>query len=806
MKRIYIYKYLLVTLTASISLIKGVSQEITVGYPVKRSQFPFTMGEMTNPSGETLTCDTKSFILNGHPIIPVMGEMHYLRYEPEEWKQELLKMKAGGITIVATYAFWIYHEEEKDVFDWNRRHDIRRFAKECQETGLLLMLRCGPFCHGEVRNGGLPDWIVDGNYKIRSTDPDFMERVKIWYANLHSQLEGLLWKDGGPVIGMQVDNEYSGEWEYLKALKDLALSVGFDLPLYTRTGWPALSTQAEYGQIIPLYGEYADGFWDRSSDDMPGEYANAFVFHDSKLSSVIASEQFNTEVSEEERYYPYLTCELGGGMMPSYHRRISIEPMDVYATALVKVGSGSNLPGYYMYHGGTNLVGKNHTLNENQDTPYMNYNDLPVMTYDFQAPLGEFGQTNDQYHWLRRMHIFLTDFGEELSDMDCCLPEDAVDDAQGDDRLRWAVRSDGKSGFVFVNNYQRMKNLSEKQNVHFSLTLPDETIIFPENSFTVPSGAAFYMPFNLHIADMNIKYATAQPFARIHEADKETVFFAAIDGVPVEMLLQGVSSATIPGIKGCDGLLFKDFPTNNPVDIETVKGNKLRIVVLDEETSLKTYKAAIDGQEYMFISNSGLSFKGNDIIMEQWGNSCFWLAVYPELSLSGADKSETKEEGFLTVYSTSNQTAATQEVEVKTISESVSSRIVPIGSMGVAKQPSDSDFNKFAAKWLISGIDKLNNAENLFLKITYKGDVARVYSDSILVEDNFCNGKPMYVPVSKLKGKEVTLSILPSSKDYPIYFQKDIRDELQQKGTLLQLNKIEVVERKFLSLQSVPVK
>ena len=102
-------------------------------------------------------------------------------------------------------------------------------------------------------------------------------------------------------------------------------------------------------------------------------------------------------------------------MMSSYHRRVFIQPEDTESLALVKLGSGVNLLGFYMYHGGQNPEGKLTNLNETQATNY--WNDLPVKNYDFQAPIGEYGQEREHYHWLRLLGLFLQDFGPGLSGM-----------------------------------------------------------------------------------------------------------------------------------------------------------------------------------------------------------------------------------------------------------------------------------------------------------------------------------------------------------------------------------------------------
>ena len=167
-------------------------------------------------------------------------------------------------------------------------------------------------------------------------------------------MNGLLWKDGGPVIGIQLDNEYSGPADYLMALKKIARSAGLDVPFYTKTGWPATATPMPLGEVLPLYGVYADGFWDRDLVAMGGDKWMSFAF----------------SLGRNDAKYPYLCCEIGGGMETSYHRRILVDPRDVESVALVQLGDGSSLLGYYMYQGGQNPDGKLTTLKESQATGY----------------------------------------------------------------------------------------------------------------------------------------------------------------------------------------------------------------------------------------------------------------------------------------------------------------------------------------------------------------------------------------------------------------------------------------------------
>jgi len=503
----------------------------------------FNMGAARAPDGTTLTLDSRSFLLNGRPWTPVMGEFHYARYPAAEWRAELLKMKAGGIDIVATYVFWIHHEEIEGRWEWAGDKSLHDFVRTAGEAGLKVIVRCGPWCHGEVRSGGLPDWVVARGH-TRSEDPAFLAATRRLYGQIGAQLQGLLWKDGGPVIGIQLDNEYGGPAEYLLALKQIAREAGLDVPLYTRTGWPALKTPMPFGEIVPLYGVYAEGFWDRELTSMPGEYWAGFHFSTLRVDANIANEalgRHDARDAPDVARYPYLTCEIGGGMMSSYHRRILVDPRDVTSTTLVKLGSGSISPGYYMYHGGTNPEGKLTTLMEEQGTALTNWNDMPVKNYDFQTALGQYGQVRPQFYGLRPLHLFLHSFGEKLAGMDTVLPDRRPAGKDDTATLRWAARSDGRGGFVFVNNYERGRTLPAKEGVQFALKLPGgATVTFPAAPVTVPAHAHFLWPFNLDLgAGGTLAWATAQPVAIRDEGAVHTVYFAETPGVRAEFAFAG---------------------------------------------------------------------------------------------------------------------------------------------------------------------------------------------------------------------------------------------------------------------------
>ncbi|MBO4673851.1 MAG: beta-galactosidase [Bacteroidaceae bacterium] len=696
----------LFTLLAFIAFTTLFAQETSNSSGDSRSN-TFRFGTNVNPEGVKFEVDSRGFIIGGKHVLPVMGEIHYARVPEQEWRREIQKMRAGGITVIATYVFWIHHEEEEGQWNWNGNKNLRKFIEICGEEKMPVVLRIGPFCHGEVYQGGFPVWLTDKaerdpqQFKLRSQAPGFMAATRNLYNNIFSQVDGLLWKQGGSIVGVQIENECRGPWSYYMALKDLAVEAGFDTPFYTRTGWPKLNGNEEFGKLLPLYGDYADGFWDRVLTDMPGDYKNAFVMKDTRLSAVIATEALganqDTQMEEKDLSYPYLTCELGGGMMPSYHRRINMSGREVKPLAICKLGSGSNLPGYYMYHGGTNPYNPKHTMAETQATKVTNYNDMPHMTYDFQTLLGEMGQPNSvSWNESRLLHQFLADWGHLLSQMDV--------DTLSEHYAR-------RGCFEFFNDYVRILN---------------------------EEGASYVTPRDWPLSTLNTKlstfinWATVEPFC---QADG-IFYFIAIEGKKPQICIDG---------KVITAKLNKPF-----------KEKGVTFCVLSREKAYTAYKIG----DKLYYSDGILYQDGERIMEEMWKE----LPTKVNYVL-------TQENGGL--------------------------REVKMGSQKVASQPVESDFEK-AAVWVISNLKELNQNLDLYLEIKYRGDVARVYADGQLVEDNFWNGKPMLVRLSDLVGKHVELKILPLGKDYPIYLQKEEKSLLNQapNGILLSLDGIRVIERR----------
>ncbi|MFA7344842.1 MAG: beta-galactosidase [Terrimicrobiaceae bacterium] len=759
-------------------------------------------GAARNPAGVEISLDSRSLLRGGKPWMPVMGEMQYSRCAQSLWRDGLLKMKAGGVDVVATYVFWIHHEEIEGAFDFSGRRSLREFALLCQELGLYLWPRCGPWVHGECRNGGFPDWLLQQGYfafvpeesknrdgianapregfALRSDDPGYLAKVRAFYRQIARQLGGLFWKEGGPVIGVQLENEYEGPAEHLLTLKKIARESGLDAPFYAVTGWPGTSTPIPFGELLPLYGGYAEGFWDRNTEAMPGAYWEGFAFKPRRVDANIATDHFGRRETAEDRdegAYPYLTCEIGGGMPVSYHRRVRLSSADVVVSALVKLGEGNSLPGYYIYHGGTNPDAQLSTLNESQETGYPN--DLPAKTYDFDAPLGEFGQVREHYHALRRLNLFIRDYGELMAAMSPVFPTDTPAGKHDTETLRWCVRSDGRGAFLFVNNYQRLQPMPPKRDVQFTLRFKTGDIILPGDPVTLAADSYFVWPINIDLGGISLIYATAELLWKLDDGDTRYVFFAETAGVPAEFVfdkpVEPVASAgkiTRKGERVHVGLIRPGLDA--AIRLQAAGGRKICIVLLDGKTSLSGWKVMLGQREHIVLTPSNVLVEGNRLRCQTDRGEEASLALLPappHVTIRG-HLTEGKSDGVFTRYSLPGSDSPPLAVKVEQIRNAEPARPVPIGPTGVAEAPSDAEFER-AAVWRIKLPVQPGASREILLRFNYLGDAARIYHNGRLLTDNFYHGTPFEFGIKPyapgIYDGELLLKVLPLRQDAPVY-------------------------------------
>lgn len=577
----------------------------------------FNMGTSTDARGRIISVNNRYLTINGIPQIPVMGELQYSRMPKERWEDEILKMKAGGINIIATYLFWNHHEEIEGQFDWSGNKDLRSFIKLCDKLGVYVYPRIGPWSHGEARNGGTPDWILKKKFLVdRSADPVYQQYVEKYFAQIGLQLKGLMFKDGGPVIGIQLENEYwkgkAGE-PYMMWLKQTAIKNGIDVPLYTVTGWGDGSVPP--GEVIPLWGGYPDESWVPDIDKITG--CGNYSFSSFRNDETIG----NAQVKKKDTYLdhtqiPYFTCEMGVGIFVSTHRRPVIGPLDGLGLIMSKIGSGGNLLGYYIFAGGSNPLGVYNTMEENkEETGY--WCELSPISYDFQAAIRENGTLNSSYFEVKKINYFLLEFGHLLA------PMEPVFALENKDEFQYAARIKDNSGFLFGINFCRNNQLPEKKNVRFSVKMKNQTIDFPSNPINIADSSLFIWPLNMELNGVTLKYATAQPLFTSKNENMETWIFVQDMNISPEFCFDEMNISTISSNSGKVIKKGKNYIVSNLnpgldciISIRTKSGQQQHILILSKEEGRHAWILENkNGKKEFFISRSGLYMYQNTLTL-----------------------------------------------------------------------------------------------------------------------------------------------------------------------------------------------
>ena len=734
----------------------------------------------TGPKGQKIGFNNYYMELDGKPFFGVMGEIHFSRLPAADWEDRIIKMKMCGINIVATYIFWIFHEEEKGIFEWSGDKDIKRFLELCKKYEMFVVLRTGPFGHGEVRNGALPDWLYGGPFEVRSNDPGYLFYVKRLYGEIGKQAAGLMYKDGGPVIGVQLENEYmhsaaawefsvgiSNEWipagrdgdSHILKLKELAIEAGIDAPIYTCTGWGEAS--APEGEVLALWGGYAYRPWLFFDDIKEHPATEEYIFqdyHNNNFSSL------NYEPKYDPEAYPYACCEMGGGMQAAYGYRFTVPPESVDAMAIIKIAGGCNMIGYYMFCGGTNPAAKGGI--------YLNEHIWPKKSYDYQAPVGEFGLTGESYKRLKRIHYFLNSYEKLLCPMKTILPQGADGiTPQDNETLRYAVRTGNGSGFLFMNNFQDHWDMKDHKDISVGLRLKDEILRIPENGgLKLAAGTSCILPFNLNLGGITLKYSTAQMIAGIQTGQEKVCFFFEPQGMEAEYCfdtanISGFSKTEKQNEIKDERLVIKaDEDRNRTFSIIGAGGNKLTVVTLTHEQSLDFWKVNLNGSERVIISNAALICDGKTLKLDWTGNRKINIDVFPafdkDIPVTGLELKATRQKGIFTSYEMENKHKEIS-ISVKNISRNRASLSLAKGSF-----------------------EGLNN---IMLNIDYSGDIGYAFINGKLIHDNFCNNNPWNIGLKEFQKElmeyEIDIYISPLktgcriSSDSPMAARSEVYDE-----------------------------
>ncbi|KTG03520.1 hypothetical protein cypCar_00022914 [Cyprinus carpio] len=324
------------------------------------------------------------FLKDGEPFRYISGSIHYSRIPRVYWKDRLLKMYMAGLNAIQTYVPWNFHEPVPGQYDFSGDRDLEHFLQLCRDIGLLVIMRPGPYICAEWDMGGLPSWLLKKkDIVLRSSDPDYLAAVDKWMGQLLPIISRHLYQNGGPIITVQVENEYGSyfacDFNYMRHLRQLFRShLGEEVVLFTTDG-----AGVGYLKCGSLQGIYA------TVDFGPG-------------SNVTAA--FKAQRHAEPRG-PLVNSEFYTGWLDHWGEKHAVIPTAAVVKSLneiLEMGANVNL---YMFIGGTNFGYWN-----GANSPY---GPQPT-SYDYDAPLTEAGDFTEKYFAIREVIKMLKTVSESL--------------------------------------------------------------------------------------------------------------------------------------------------------------------------------------------------------------------------------------------------------------------------------------------------------------------------------------------------------------------------------------------------------
>lgn len=313
----------------------------------------------------------EDFLVDGQPVKLISGAIHYFRLPLSQWEDSLYNLKALGANTVETYVPWNLHEPVEGQFDFSGNKDIKRFVNLAQAMDLMVILRPAVYICAEWEFGGLPAWLLKEPMRVRSTDPRFMEKVRHYYNVLLPTLAPLQVTKGGPVIMMQVENEYGSygmEKAYLRQTKELMEEFGIEVPLFTSDG--AWDEVLAAGTLI--------------EDDVfvTGNFGSA-----SKKNAAV----LRAFMQRHGKVWPIMCMEYWDGWFNRWGEPVIKRDANELAAEVKEMLAIGSL-NLYMFHGGTNFGFYN-------GCSARGTTDLPQVTsYDYDALLTEAGEPTEKYY------------------------------------------------------------------------------------------------------------------------------------------------------------------------------------------------------------------------------------------------------------------------------------------------------------------------------------------------------------------------------------------------------------------------
>lgn len=325
----------------------------------------------------TFEIGEKDFLLNGKPFKIISGAVHYFRIVPEYWHRTLYNLKAMGCNTVETYVAWNVHQPQPDQFNFSKRADLAKFLQTAQDLGLYVILRPTPYICAEWEFGGLPAWLLnDPTVRIRQNDPIFLGYVERYFAKLLPIVAPFQFTQGGNILMMQIENEYGSfgnDKNYLRAIRDLMRANGVTVPLFTSDG--AWQNALEAGALIEDDILPTGNFGSRSNQNL---------------------DELQRYFDNHQKSYPLMCMEFWDGWFNRWKEPVITRDAQDLADCTDELLKRASI-NFYMFQGGTNFG-------------FMNgcsarlHTDLPQVTsYDYDAPVREWGEPSEKYYLLQQV-------------------------------------------------------------------------------------------------------------------------------------------------------------------------------------------------------------------------------------------------------------------------------------------------------------------------------------------------------------------------------------------------------------------
>ena len=334
--------------------------------------------------GGSFTVGNKTFLLNGHPFIVKAAELHYPRIPRPYWEHRIKMCKALGMNTICLYVFWNIHEQREGQFDFTGNNDVAAFCRLAQKNGMYVIVRPGPYVCAEWEMGGLPWWLLKKkDIRLRENDPYFIERVRLFEHEVGKQLSGLTIQNGGPIIMVQVENEYGSygeDKEYVSKIRDIVKESGFD-------------------KVTLFQCDWASNFTKNGLDDL------VWTMNFGTGANIDA--QFK-KLGKLRPNSPKMCSEFWSGWFDKWGARHETRPAKAMVEGMDEMLSKNISFSLYMTHGGTSF---GHWAGANSPgfAP-------DVTSYDYDAPINEYGQATPKFFELRDMMAKHND-GKPLPDI-----------------------------------------------------------------------------------------------------------------------------------------------------------------------------------------------------------------------------------------------------------------------------------------------------------------------------------------------------------------------------------------------------